>query len=120
MFELSIRSSISSAHFIPGYEGPCKNLHGHTWKIEAVFETADLDRLGMVADFVILKERFRKFLSAIDHVCLNELEYFKKNPPTAEHIAKYVYEGFSKIVQPLKIKRVEVWESEISSVAYCE
>lgn len=120
MFELSVKGDIASAHFIPGYEGPCRNLHGHTWKVEIVIASKDLDQLGMVADFAALKKKLKEFLMPLDHVCLNDLEYFKKASPTTENIAKYVYERFGKVISPFKIKRVEVWESENSSVVYYE
>jgi 6-pyruvoyltetrahydropterin/6-carboxytetrahydropterin synthase len=120
MFQLSITDNIASAHFLRGYEGKCKNLHGHTWKIEVTIVSVDLDAIGMVADFVVLKKKLKEFLMTIDHVCLNDLEYFKKNNPTTENIAKYTYQNFGKAVAPLKIKEVRVWESATSSVLYFE
>ena len=120
MYELTIKSDIASAHFIPGYEGPCKNLHGHTWKIAVSLESQMLDRLGMVADFALLKKKLKEFLTDLDHVCLNDLAYFKEHPPTTENIAKYVFKNFSKMIAPLKIKQVQVWESEAASVVYYE
>jgi len=56
----------------------------------------------------------------LDHVCLNDLEHFKKDNPTTENIAKYVYKNFSKEITPLKISKVRVWESDTSSVTYYE
>ena len=118
MFELSIKDTIASAHYIPGYPGMCKDLHGHTWKIEVVIVGKKLDKIGMVTDFFQLKKKLKEFLKAIDHVCLNDLSYFKKHPPTTEHIAKYIYDHFQKEIPPLKLKYVQVWESENSSVTY--
>ena len=120
MFELAIQGDIASAHFIPGYEGLCKNLHGHTWKIEVYILSEQLDKLGMVADFRDLKKKLKTFLKHIDHVCLNDLAYFKDNLPTTENIAKYVYTNFSKEVEPLDLSRVRVWESDTTSVTYYE
>jgi len=57
---------------------------------------------------------------AIDHVCLNDLAYFKEVNPTTENIAKYIYTNFLKKIKPLKIKTVQVWESDTSSVTYYE
>ena len=120
MFELSVKSHISSAHFLKGYQGRCKDLHGHTWHIEVVIAGEHLDSIGMVADFAVIKRQLNEFLMPIDHVCLNDLEYFKRNNPTTENIAQYVYRDFAKVVAPLRIKRVQVWESETSSVVYYE
>lgn len=120
MFELSVRDHIASAHFLRGYEGKCKNLHGHTWKIEVTLISDQLDAIGMVADFAALKIKLKEFLAAIDHVCLNDLPYFKEHNPTTENIARYIYTNFARDVVPLKIKSVEVWESDSASVLYYE
>ena len=118
MFELSVKGDIASAHFLPGYAGPCRNLHGHTWKVEAVIGREHLDQTGMVADFILLKKQLKEFLKEIDHICLNDHPFFKKVNPTTENIARFIYENFAGHIQPLKLKRVQVWESETSSVVY--
>ena len=120
MFELSVKSHIASAHFLKGYQGRCKDLHGHTWHIEVVIAGEKLDPIGMVADFAVCKRQLNDFLMPLDHVCLNDLEYFQRNNPTTENIAKYIYQNFAKVAAPLRVKRVQVWESETSSVVYCE
>ena len=120
MYELTIKGDIASAHFLRGYEGKCKNLHGHTWKVEVNIAGDQLDNIGMVADFAVLKKQLKEFLTVIDHVCLNDLPYFKEINPTTENIAKYIYTNFSKTIEPLKLKSVEVWESDLASVTYYE
>ena len=120
MFELSIKGDIASAHFLRGYEGKCKDLHGHTWKIEVVIKSEQLDKIGMVADFAVVKKQLKDFLTVIDHVCLNDLEYFKEVNPTTENIAKYIYRNFGQVIEPLTVNRVQVWESDLASVTYYE
>ena len=53
----SIRKSIDVdfAHHVRGHDGPCINVHGHTWKLEVVIEAAELDESGFVIDFGKLK-----------------------------------------------------------------
>ena len=120
MFELSIKSDFASAHFLKGYDGPCKDLHGHTWKVEVVLQSEKLNSVGLVIDFKEIKKQLKEFLMAIDHVNLNDLSYFQQVNPSTENLAKYIYDGFSKGIQPLKIKRVTVWESDVASVTYYE
>ena len=120
MFELCIGDKISSAHFLPGYEGRCKNIHGHTWKIEIFLRGKKLDDLGMIVDFAILKKQVKDFLEHIDHIHLNDLKYFQENSPTAENIAKYIYDNFSRIIAPVILEKVNVWESEQAYVSYFE
>lgn len=120
MFELSIKGDIASGHYLRGYEGRCRDLHGHTWQVEVVVMSGRLDKTGMVADFLVLKKKLKEFLETIDHVCLNDLPYFQKINPTTENIARYIYQNFGRDIAPLKIKRVQVWESGTSGVAYYE
>ena len=118
MFELTIKGDFVSAHFIPGYQGNCKDLHGHTWKVEVTVDNQKLDDIGMVVDFKVIKHRLKEFLTGIDHVCLNDLPHFKKNNPTTEHLARYIFDEFGKICLPLAIRKVRVWESDTSDVTY--
>ncbi|OGX07539.1 MAG: 6-carboxytetrahydropterin synthase QueD [Omnitrophica WOR_2 bacterium GWA2_47_8] len=120
MFELSIKGDFASAHQLRGYQGNCKDLHGHTWRVELTAQSETLDDIGMVVDFKIIKQQFREFLMRIDHVNLNDLPYFKKVNPTSEHLAQYIFQEFGKIIKPLKIKQVRVWESDTSDVTYYE
>jgi len=120
MYEITVTGDIASAHFLRGYEGKCKNLHGHTWKVEVTMEGKQLDEVGMVTDFAILKEQLKEILSEIDHVCLNDLDYFKEVNPTTENIAGYIYGEYKQIGPPLKVKRVRVWESDRNSAIYYE
>ncbi|MBZ0165689.1 MAG: 6-carboxytetrahydropterin synthase QueD [Candidatus Omnitrophica bacterium] len=118
MFELSVKGDIASAHLLRGYPGKCKDLHGHTWKIEVFLGADQLNELGMVQDFAILKKQFKDFLATLDHKYLNDLEYFQTVNPTAENIAKYIFDQFAPVVAPLALKRVQVWESDMASAIY--
>jgi 6-pyruvoyltetrahydropterin/6-carboxytetrahydropterin synthase len=120
MFELKVKGDIASAHHLRGYEGRCKDLHGHTWKIEVTLQSAKLDVIGMVADFKVMKQMLKDVLEPIDHVYLNDLPYFKDINPTTENIAQYIYRAFAKVCSPIKVKQVEVWESEMASSVYYE
>ena len=120
MFELSIKGDFSSAHFLRQYEGKCQHLHGHNWKLEVFVASTELNGSGMVADFGELKKQLKIVLAHLDHVCLNEIDFFKDNNPTAENIAKYIYDEFSKVIEPLKVSKVRVWETDNNSVTYYE
>ena len=120
MFEITVKGDIASGHQLHGYDGNCKNLHGHTWKVEAVVVGDQLDRVGMLADFRELKKKLKMVLAPIDHVHLNDLPAFKDINPTTENIARYVYREFAKACGPLKLKHVQVWESESAGVLYYE
>lgn len=120
MFELTITDHIAAGHRLEGYDGPCKNMHGHTWKIQMVVFDSRLDTIGLVADFKLLKARLKEVLAPLDHVVLNDLPMFKGLNPSTENLARYIYHALKDACAPLGLKHIEVWESETSSVIYYE
>lgn len=115
-YSIKIEDNFSSAHNLRGYKGKCEELHGHNWKVEVVLASAKLDKIGLVMDFTELKKQLSKVLEKLDHKYLNNIPYFKKNNPTSENIAKYIYDSLKLQVRILK--SVTVWESEKSSATY--
>ncbi|MFW6050944.1 MAG: 6-pyruvoyl trahydropterin synthase family protein [Myxococcota bacterium] len=66
----TIRRSIDVdfSHHIRGHQGPCINLHGHTWKLEVGLRAQTLDRQGFVVDFGRLsQEVLRPCHALLDH-----------------------------------------------------
>jgi len=120
MFEVSVRDSIASAHQLHGYDGPCKFMHGHTWKVEMVVLGDELDGVGLLADFKVLKLKLKQVLTPLDHVVLNDIPAFKDLNPSTENLARHIYRALSAQVAPLRLKQVQVWESETASVIYYE
>ena len=120
MFEVTVRDHIASAHQLHGYDGPCKDMHGHTWKVEIVVSGNILDEVGLLADFKILKAKLKQVLMPLDHVVLNELPAFKDINPSTENLARYIYRALSVSCAPLRLKHVQVWESDTASVIYYE
>jgi 6-pyruvoyltetrahydropterin/6-carboxytetrahydropterin synthase len=120
MFEISIKSQFCGAHSLPGYKGPCANQHGHNWEVEIFLGGARTNRLGMLVDFKDVKEILRDVLVKIDHRNLNQLPFFKKTNPTAENIAKFI---FDELVPKLnssnyRLRRVRVSETAGTAAYY--
>lgn len=122
MYEILIKGDFSSAHNLRGYKGRCEALHGHSWKVEVRFEKESLNDIGISVDFVILKARLNDILKKLDHAYLNKLDVFKKQNPSAENIARIIYQRFKDSVkeEDLILKSVSVWESESSCATYYE
>ena len=120
MFELTVKSEFEAAHQINGYKGKCQRLHGHNWSVEAVVVGKELDELGMLVDFKMLKQELNKVLDELDHRYLNELAMFKTKNPTAENLAQYVFDKLSEseIFSNSKLKAIKVYESPKSCVTY--
>ena len=120
MYEIKIITTFSAAHSLRNYPGNCKNIHGHNWKVEVFVQSNDLDNLGMSVDFRMLKQETESLLRTLDHTYLNENSPFNTINPTAENMARWVYETLSKRLNNnnAKLSRVSVWENENSSAAY--
>lgn len=121
MYELTVKSEFEAAHFIKNYPGKCARLHGHNWIVEAVAQGSELNDLGILIDFKILKSELNKILDELDHQFLNELEIFSKKNPTAENLAKEIFDklSVSEIFNgKTKLTAVKVYESPKSCVTY--
>jgi 6-pyruvoyltetrahydropterin/6-carboxytetrahydropterin synthase len=89
--------TFDSAHHLHCYEGKCKNLHGHTYKV--IFGLSGfLDERGLMIDFGDIKEIWKNEIEIyLDHKYLNETL-----PPmntTAENIVVWIFE---KMAEALK------------------
>jgi 6-pyruvoyltetrahydropterin/6-carboxytetrahydropterin synthase len=114
-YKLSVTKNFSSAHCLREYKGKCENLHGHNWKIKAVFYGTKLDKTGMLIDFTDIKKHLEKIILYLDHKFLNEIEPFNRINPTAENLASFILEQLKSIeTENAKVCEVEVWESQSS------
>jgi 6-pyruvoyltetrahydropterin/6-carboxytetrahydropterin synthase len=89
MWYLQREVTISAAHHLDKYEGKCKFVHGHNWKIVVYCKGDRLDDVGMLVDFSKIKAIVMQF----DHGDLNELlgnEVDGNINPTAENIAFFI------------------------------
>jgi 6-pyruvoyltetrahydropterin/6-carboxytetrahydropterin synthase len=95
-------------------------MHGHTWKVEMVVTGNSLDEVGLLADFKDLKLMLKEVLMPLDHVVLNDLAAFKDLNPSTENLACLIYRSLRSKCGPLRLKKVQVWESDTASVIYYE
>lgn len=137
MYILKVEHSFDSAHFLAGYDGKCRNIHGHRWKVEIEVQS---DRLiddgqleGMVIDFSDLKKDVKEMVDYYDHAfiiqegtmrketlnCLLE-DSFKiiivKFRPTAENLAAYFFNYIKE--KGYEVKRATVYETPTNSAIF--
>ncbi|CAM4031758.1 6-carboxytetrahydropterin synthase QueD [Mesobacillus zeae] len=89
--------TFDSAHHLHHYEGKCKNLHGHTYRV--IFGLSGyVDERGIMIDFGDIKEIWKSEIEIfLDHKYLNETL-----PPmntTAENMVVWIYEKMSEGLQ---------------------
>lgn len=126
MFELRVRSSFAAAHRLNNHSGKCCQLHGHTWEVEAVVAGRELDEIGMLVDFSLLKNELRQVIAAFDHRFLNDLAPFNdshpRSNPTAENIARYIFFELQTRLADYRpraaLSSVTVWEAPAAAATY--
>ena len=121
MYRIIVEDDFSSAHRLREYEGKCSSLHGHNWKVRLTVRATELDRRGITMDFGKLKKLLASLLSRLDHTDLNQVAPFDEINPTAENIARTVFElAAGELPVGVEVDRVTVWESEKNRVEYSE
>lgn len=135
MYIVKTEESFDSAHFLAGYNGKCKNIHGHRWKVVLEVAGKELDDCGMVIDFSDLKRELKSFVDVLDHSLIIEKNSLKPATysalieegfrivemnftPTAENFAKYIYEEFKN--KGFDVRGVEVYETPKNCARYEE
>jgi len=90
--------------------------------VEVELASEKLNKLGMVCDFKEIKKKLEKVLQGLDHCDINKLPFFKKNNPTSEKIAEFIYHSLKRSIKGkgLKLRQIAVWETETSSAVFCE
>lgn len=86
--------TFDAAHHLHCYEGKCKNLHGHTYKV--VFGISGfVNDIGLVIDFGDIKEIWKNEIEIyLDHRYLNET--LPKMNTSAENMVVWIYEKMSE------------------------
>lgn len=132
MITCTRRIQFCSGHRVYGHEGKCRNLHGHNYVAFITAEAADLDSVGRVIDFSVLKEKVGVWIDAKwDHgtilwsgddqalAAVSGIEPCKlfvlPSNPTAENMAWYLL----NVVCPVelgetgvRVTSVRLWETE--------
>ncbi|MGE0199741.1 MAG: 6-pyruvoyl tetrahydropterin synthase family protein [Candidatus Melainabacteria bacterium] len=120
MFEVKVEKHFSAAHHLLNYEGPCANPHGHNYVVQVVAQTRDedLDQANIAIDFSVMKRELDVIIQEIDHTDLNEYPPFAGQSPSAELIARYIYQRIKPGLP--QTSRVIVYETPTQYVAYYE
>ena len=120
MFDVEIRRTFSAAHQLRGYDGDCRNLHGHNYNVIAVVRTDKLNEIGIALDFKRLKAALDSILAEYDHKNLSELPEYAEVNPTSEIMAMHIYQRLSGLLNDgeVKVRSIRVEESANSAVTY--
>lgn len=124
--------TFAASHQLPNHDGPCHDLHGHTYKLEVMVTGRVRQPLqepapneGMVLDFAELKRVYAEHIEPrVDHKHLNDtlidvLPHAAAGPvPTSENIAAWIWSVFNGVLrEPVLPERritIRLWESPTS------
>jgi 6-pyruvoyltetrahydropterin/6-carboxytetrahydropterin synthase len=118
MYEIVVEHMFAAAHALRNYNGKCENVHGHNYRVQVGLEGAALDENGLLYDFTELKKRLRATSEYFDHRFINELKPFDQANPTAENIAKFIFDEIQREIKPAALAYVRVWETDTSCAIY--
>jgi 6-pyruvoyltetrahydropterin/6-carboxytetrahydropterin synthase len=121
MFEVTIEETFAAGHALRNYRGKCENVHGHNYRCQVTLEGADLDEIGLLVDFVELKRVVHGVLDRLDHQWLNEFPPFDVLNPSAENMARYIYQQVAeglKVREGVRIALVKLWETDTAYATY--
>jgi 6-pyruvoyltetrahydropterin/6-carboxytetrahydropterin synthase len=121
MFEVIIEETFAAGHALRNYKGKCENVHGHNYRCQVTLEGAELDGIGLLVDFVELKRVVHTVLDRMDHQWLNDFPPFDVLNPSAENMAKYIYDEVCqglKTREGVRLALVRLWETDTASATY--
>ena len=92
LFTVSVESQFWATHGLTLPDGSKEPPHGHNWNVTAEISSETPNSMGIIIDFRNLKQLMGEIVADFRNVPLEELSYFQRNNPSAENIAKYIFE----------------------------
>jgi len=119
VFEIYVRQIFSAAHLLRGYVGKCARVHGHNYAVEVTLQSEKLNEIGLVVDFVEVKEKMKLVIEHLDHYHLNDIPPFDVRNPSAENLALYFYEQLKDgWPDGVRLAMVRICETETAGAIY--
>jgi 6-pyruvoyltetrahydropterin/6-carboxytetrahydropterin synthase len=122
MFEVAYETTFCSTHRLTVAGAPIEPLHGHDWRVEVVAAGDALDDVGVVIDFEVLKKALGEIGAGFHYKDMNEHPAFREQSPSAEAVARYVFDELRRRLgdEGRRLRRVRVWEAPGCSATYYE
>ena len=131
MFRVTREIEFCYGHRLLNYEGKCRHLHGHSGRAVITLGGRELDPRGMLVDFAEIKRKIQGWIDEnLDHNMLlcredpllpllrerGERVFEMDCNPTAENIARLIYEHAKEVGLP--VVEVSLWETEHCIATY--
>lgn len=123
LVRVSKRFSFDMAHALYGYDGPCKNIHGHTYHLSVTLlgqpiQNSDDVKLGMVIDFSDLKRIVNEqILNTYDHaLVINKEAPYSKNDLLFKEFEKVILVDYQPTCENLLLHYVQLIQAALPTV----
>jgi len=112
MYTISVEAHFRASHQLALPDGSNEPSHHHKWLVTAEVGSNKLNNIGIVMNFHKLRELLYNAVSELDNTALEMTSYFQKNNPTAENVAKYIYDKLEpKLPKGVKLRNIKVVEA---------
>jgi 6-pyruvoyltetrahydropterin/6-carboxytetrahydropterin synthase len=112
MLTVSVETHFWASHQLTLPDGSKEPLHSHNFSVTADVGSDMPSNMGLVMDFRQLKEMLDNIVAEFDNVTLDSIDYFGQNNPTAENVARYIYEKLQPgLPKDVKLEAVSVAEA---------
>ena len=119
LYRVAVRRDLIAQHFleVPGPEGA---VHSHSYVVELEFAGEELDDKGFLVDLDLMTEALVGTLERLRDNVLNELPAFRERLPSAENLARTIWEMIVPLLgTPAAMEAtVTVWESGEARASY--
>lgn len=110
MYTVIVQASFPAVHRLQLSDATWEPMHGHDWGVRVYFCRPELDESGMVIDFHEAQRHLEGVLAPLQYADLNRIEAFRDRNPTAEVVARYVFDELrSRSIGT--VSRVEITEA---------
>lgn len=114
MFTVSVETNFWASHQLALPDGSKEPVHHHNWLVSADVSSDKLNGMAIVMNFQELKAMVDNIVDEFDNPDLsklNEISYFQQNSPSAENVAKYIYEKLRpKLPKGVKLQSIRIVE----------
>ena len=92
----------------------CRQLHGHSYRVD-VHVAGEVDPVnGMVMDFGLIVAAVKPIMDQLDHRLLNDIPGLENS--TSERIAHYLWQRIKPLLPGLSA--ITIWESDSARCVY--
>jgi 6-pyruvoyl-tetrahydropterin synthase len=91
MYTVSVSTSFDATHSLRMRGGQFEPVHRHHWMVRGCFAGPDLDRQGLLVDFVLARAKLEEITSPLAGSHLNEWSALGGENPSAERVAETVF-----------------------------